>query len=78
MQTIRALASESSVTVKAEEDKVKLGGSDLKVTKLGIGAWSWGDTSYWNNFEWDGEFHRVLRFLLLVVVSFASIFLWDC
>lgn len=62
VQTIRALASESSVTVKAEEDKVKLGGSDLKVTKLGIGAWSWGDTSYWNNFEWDGEFHNFFDF----------------
>ncbi|XP_043701487.1 uncharacterized oxidoreductase At1g06690, chloroplastic [Telopea speciosissima] len=50
---IRAVASEEFATLKAEEDKVKLGGSDLKVTKLGIGAWSWGDTSYWNNFEWD-------------------------
>ncbi|CAI9108156.1 OLC1v1007695C5 [Oldenlandia corymbosa var. corymbosa] len=40
--------------VKTEEQKkVKLGSSDLEVTKLGIGAWSWGDTSYWNNFEWD-------------------------
>ncbi|KAK4786928.1 hypothetical protein SAY86_010761 [Trapa natans] len=38
---------------EAQEEKVKLGGSDLKVTRLGIGAWSWGDTSYWNNFEWD-------------------------
>ncbi|GAV59999.1 Aldo_ket_red domain-containing protein [Cephalotus follicularis] len=36
-----------------EEGKVNLGGSDLKVTKLGIGAWSWGDTSYWNNSGWD-------------------------
>lgn len=53
---MRAMASESSVAVRiGEEEKVKLGGSELKVTKLGIGAWSWGDTSYWNNFEWDGE-----------------------
>lgn len=52
-QKIRAVTSKSSVI---EDDKVKLGGSDLKVTKLGIGAWSWGDTSYWNNFEWDGQF----------------------
>ncbi|KAL5716217.1 hypothetical protein ACHQM5_017939 [Ranunculus cassubicifolius] len=52
---IRAVASsEDLVTLgSAEEDKIKLGGSDLKVSKLGIGAWSWGDTSYWNNFEWD-------------------------
>ncbi|PRQ52165.1 putative pyridoxine 4-dehydrogenase [Rosa chinensis] len=47
---VRAVASEN---VSIEEQKVKLGASDLKVTKLGIGAWSWGDTSYWNNFEWD-------------------------
>ncbi|PIN17461.1 Voltage-gated shaker-like K+ channel, subunit beta/KCNAB [Handroanthus impetiginosus] len=52
---VRAVASENaSAAVKtAEEEKVKLGGSDLKVTRLGIGAWSWGDTSYWNNFDWD-------------------------
>ncbi|CDP16053.1 unnamed protein product [Coffea canephora] len=52
---VRAVASEDATAVKTvgEEDKVKLGGSDLKVTRLGIGAWSWGDTSYWNNFEWD-------------------------
>ncbi|OMO68111.1 Aldo/keto reductase [Corchorus olitorius] len=47
----RAVASRDAL--QTEQDKVKLGGSDLKVTKLGIGAWSWGDTSYWNNFEWD-------------------------
>ncbi|XP_058101779.1 uncharacterized oxidoreductase At1g06690, chloroplastic [Magnolia sinica] len=53
IQRIRAIASEDFATVKSEEEKLKLGGSDLKVTKLGIGAWSWGDTSYWNNFQWD-------------------------
>ena len=55
---VRTVASEDATAVKTvgEEDKVKLGGSDLKVTRLGIGAWSWGDTSYWNNFEWDGMF----------------------
>ncbi|KAF5198956.1 Pyridoxal reductase protein [Thalictrum thalictroides] len=51
----RAIASsEDLVTLSTSgEDKINLGGSDLKVSKLGIGAWSWGDTSYWNNFEWD-------------------------
>ncbi|KAL5537394.1 hypothetical protein UlMin_045625 [Ulmus minor] len=53
VQRIRAVASEDFTTLKAEEEKAKLGASDLKVTKLGIGAWSWGDNSYWNNFEWD-------------------------
>ncbi|CAN0863320.1 Uncharacterized oxidoreductase At1g06690, chloroplastic [Linum grandiflorum] len=48
-----AAASGDLASSTVEDDKVKLGGSDLKVTKLGIGAWSWGDTSYWNNFEWD-------------------------
>lgn len=53
---IRAVASEDVLAVRTDDEpKVKLGGSDLKVTKLGIGAWSWGDTSYWNNFEWDGK-----------------------
>ncbi|KAI7735736.1 hypothetical protein M8C21_015393 [Ambrosia artemisiifolia] len=51
---VRAVASDDFVKVRSKEDNVvKLGGSDLKLTKLGIGAWSWGDTSYWNNFEWD-------------------------
>lgn len=51
----RAVASDSVATTREEVEKVKLGGSDLKVTKLGIGAWSWGDTSYWNDFQWDGN-----------------------
>ncbi|KAM0937297.1 putative pyridoxine 4-dehydrogenase [Dioscorea sansibarensis] len=50
----RAVSSESMTTVKGgEEEKVKLGGSDVKVTRLGLGAWSWGDTSYWNDSGWD-------------------------
>lgn len=48
VQRIRA-----AVSTETEEGKAKLGGSELKVSRLGIGAWSWGDTSYWNNFEWD-------------------------
>lgn len=56
VEMIRAAASDGFATLRAsEEEKVKLGCSDLMVTKLGIGAWSWGDTSYWNNFQWDGE-----------------------
>ncbi|CAF2105570.1 hypothetical protein Bca4012_091897 [Brassica carinata] len=51
---VRAVASGDSVAPAiSEETKVKLGGSDLKVTKLGIGVWSWGDNSYWNDFQWD-------------------------
>uniref|UniRef100_A0A1D1ZDY1 Putative oxidoreductase At1g06690, chloroplastic n=1 Tax=Anthurium amnicola TaxID=1678845 RepID=A0A1D1ZDY1_9ARAE len=51
--SVRALASQGVAAPKVEEEKVKLGGSDLKVTKIGIGAWSWGDTTYWNDFQWD-------------------------
>lgn len=55
--TVRSgVASEDFAALKSsEEEKLKLGASELKVTRLGIGAWSWGDTSYWNNFEWDGK-----------------------
>lgn len=56
----RAVASEDYGTLTSQEEKVKLGGSELKVTRLGIGAWSWGDNSYWNNFEWDGKFLKLL------------------
>lgn len=63
---IRAVASEGSAALKTVvEEKVKLGGSDLKVTRIGIGAWSWGDTTYWNNFEWNGNF-------LLLFSSFSG------
>ncbi|KAG5246181.1 hypothetical protein OIU76_001642 [Salix suchowensis] len=50
---VKVFASENLAVSKIEEDKVKLGGSDLKVSRLGLGAWSWGDTGYWNNSEWD-------------------------
>ncbi|KAI4308145.1 hypothetical protein L6164_031249 [Bauhinia variegata] len=61
VQRTRAVASEGSATLKIDEEKVKLGGSDLKVTRLGIGAWSWGDTSYWNNFEWNDRNEKDAR-----------------
>ncbi|GAB4842830.1 hypothetical protein Ancab_012807 [Ancistrocladus abbreviatus] len=47
-------ATGSPSAVKTNEQKLKLGGSNLEVSRLGIGAWSWGDTSYWNDFERDG------------------------
>lgn len=53
IRRIRAVASEDFTALKADKEKVSLGASELKVARLGIGAWSWGDTTYWNNFEWD-------------------------
>lgn len=51
----RAVASSGAAAVVEEgEGKVRLGESGVAVTKLGIGAWSWGDTTYWNDSEWDG------------------------
>lgn len=50
---IKAVTSEN-ITATVGEEKIQLGGSDLKVSRIGIGAWSWGDNSYWNNFQWDG------------------------
>lgn len=59
---IRAVASEGSAALKTVvEEKVKLGGSDLKVTRIGIGAWSWGDTTYWNNFEWNDRNEKAAK-----------------
>lgn len=61
-QRVRAVAaSEDFATLKAEEEKLKLGGSDLKVTRLGIGAWSWGDTTYWNNNKWDDRMMKAAK-----------------
>ncbi|XP_068655650.1 uncharacterized oxidoreductase At1g06690, chloroplastic-like [Aristolochia californica] len=50
---IRAITSEEVTSLNIGEDNIKLGGSDLKVSKLGIGAWAWGDTGYWNDSQWD-------------------------
>ncbi|CAK8565392.1 unnamed protein product [Lathyrus sativus] len=61
IQRIRAVASDGSSTLKTVEDKVKLGGSDLKVTTIGIGAWSWGDTTYWNNFQWNDRNEKAAK-----------------
>ncbi|KAI9114602.1 hypothetical protein K1719_014300 [Acacia pycnantha] len=58
---VRAVASEGSATLITDEKKVKLGGSDLKVAKIGIGAWSWGDTTYWNNSQWDERKEKAAR-----------------
>ncbi|CAN6242137.1 unnamed protein product [Urochloa humidicola] len=49
----RAVASGAAAVVEEGEGKVRLGESGVAVTKLGIGAWSWGDTTYWNDSEWD-------------------------
>ncbi|KAJ1287705.1 hypothetical protein BS78_02G031500 [Paspalum vaginatum] len=50
----RAVAPDATATTAKEDGgKVALGGSGVAVTKLGIGAWSWGDTTYWNEFQWD-------------------------
>lgn len=50
----RAVTSAGATrVVEEDEGKVRLGGSGVAVTKLGIGAWSWGDTTYWNEFRWD-------------------------
>uniref|UniRef100_A0A0D3GM58 NADP-dependent oxidoreductase domain-containing protein n=1 Tax=Oryza barthii TaxID=65489 RepID=A0A0D3GM58_9ORYZ len=48
-----AAARAAAAAKVSEEGKVRLGGSDVAVSKLGIGAWSWGDTTYWNDSEWD-------------------------
>ncbi|KAM0848890.1 hypothetical protein ACQ4PT_054090 [Festuca glaucescens] len=47
----RAVASDGAAV--DDGSKTVLGGSGVAVTKLGIGAWSWGDTTYWNDFQWD-------------------------
>ncbi|XP_047169181.1 uncharacterized oxidoreductase At1g06690, chloroplastic-like [Vigna umbellata] len=57
-----AAASEGSSTLNTvTEEKVNLGNSDLKVTRLGIGAWSWGDTTYWNDLEWNDRNEKAAR-----------------
>jgi len=70
VQRVKAVASEGSAANVTFEDKLKLGGSDLKVSTIGIGAWSWGDTTYWNNFQWNGNFF-FFPFFFLFLYSFS-------
>lgn len=58
---VRAVASEDYGTLTSQEEKVKLGASELKVSRLGIGAWAWGDNSYWNNFGWDDRMMKAAK-----------------
>ncbi|EFJ16831.1 hypothetical protein SELMODRAFT_271529 [Selaginella moellendorffii] len=41
------------ITVTTPTQKVRLGKSSVEVSPVGIGAWSWGDTSYWNEGTWN-------------------------
>ncbi|KAH9315483.1 hypothetical protein KI387_024110, partial [Taxus chinensis] len=50
---IRGGVQNELATMEKEKESVRLGASQLEVTKLGIGAWSWGDTTFWNDFSWD-------------------------
>ena len=49
---VRVVASSSANSVKAA--RRALGKSNLEVSEMGLGAWSWGDRSgYWG---WKGTF----------------------
>ena len=66
----QAVASDAAATTAREEGgKVALGGSGVAVTKLGVGAWSWGDTTYWNEFQWDGTFLFLVQDLEIDLTS---------
>ena len=46
-------------TQQPQSDTVPLGSSDLQVSRVGIGAWAWGDT-YWGNAPTD-DFRAAFR-----------------
>jgi len=68
--TLKAVADESTSETSDKEKKAssglvttqsrKLGGSDVKVAPIGIGAWSWGESLYWND-GWNGEKESLAR-----------------
>ena len=67
----RAVASDGPPAVEdgSSSSKTMLGGSGVAVTKLGIGAWSWGDTTYWNDFQWDGTCASAIQITFLPIQS---------
>ncbi len=60
-------------TVETADQLVQLGKSDLRVSQIGIGAWSWGDTLLWNG-SWDGM-HSILPHSPLSVSVSLFVFL---
>ncbi len=60
-------------TVETADQLVQLGKSDVRVSQIGIGAWSWGDTLLWNG-SWDGM-HCILPHSPLSVSVSLFVFL---
>ncbi len=60
-------------TVETADQLVQLGKSDVRVSQIGIGAWSWGDTLLWNG-SWDGM-HSILPHSPLSVSVSLFVFL---
>lgn len=77
IKKIQATAAEDFAVLTSEVEKVKLGRSDLKVTKLGIGAWSWGDTTFWNDFQWDGMYLHQRDFHIYINACIDMIWQYD-
>ncbi len=69
----RGARSEVS-TVETADQLVQLGKSDVRVSQIGIGAWSWGDTIIWNG-SWDGM-HCILPHSPLSVSVSVSLFVF--
>ncbi len=59
-------------TLEAADQLVQLGKSDVRVSQIGIGAWSWGDTLLWNG-SWDGM-HRIYPTLLCLCLCLSLCF----
>ncbi|CAD6226877.1 unnamed protein product [Miscanthus lutarioriparius] len=49
----RVTTASNVISLRKERNQKRHCGSGVAVTKLGVGAWSWGDTTYWNEFQWD-------------------------
>jgi hypothetical protein len=63
----------ASAAVAEDQDKVRLGESSVAVSKLGIGAWSWGDTTYWNDSEWDGAYAACTLINLCTIIAYDEL-----
>ncbi len=68
-------------TVEAADQLVQLGKSDVRVSQIGIGAWSWGDTLLWNG-SWDGMHctlsHSPLSVSISLFVDLSVVYLSCC
>jgi len=64
-------------SVKIAPNPTKIGKSDVTIqSRIGLGIWSWGNTSFWNDSDWD-DAKRAAAKETFRAASAAGVDFWD-